>query len=265
MEEKKKILMKRMRGSIRKGEDVLFNPTFNIGSLVTDLDNLAKENLERFKKLVLVEAWSNGRSSSEHQDGPEVGETNSTQGQHGASELGRLTNGEGQATTVPPKQDTAIPDSQKAAIEVALSSPETDATRNTIVRGIIGAADSTAQSSTSVPNPSIPPASRSMTMHGEQPVITGLQVPPPTQSLISHSYAADAASGKPSSQSSAAQKLEGLRKEVARATDERLAELHSELARVRIEANLVRTLMKLENEERRIVQEIVNLESQRSD
>lgn len=264
MEEKTKVMAKVMRGRVRKGEDVIFNPTSSIASLVTDLDNLGQENLERFKKLVLVEAWSNGHSSSDHQDAPERGLVNSTQGQQGAPKLGSLTDGEGQASTIPPKQEPVIPNSQKAAVEVALSSPALDATGISNVRGIMGATVNTAQSSASVPNPSIPSASRPMTMHGERPSIAVPQVLPSTESFVDHGYAVDAASGKSGSQSSAAQKLEGLRKEVAQATDDRLAELHGELARVRIEANLVRALIRLESDERRIVQEIVKLEAQSS-
>ncbi|KAK4455691.1 hypothetical protein QBC34DRAFT_489906 [Podospora aff. communis PSN243] len=59
------------------------------------------------------------------------------------------------------------------------------------------------------------------------------------------------------------QKFHHLPQQAALDIDQRLGELHGELARVRIEANLVRRLLMLEKEEARILREITELEMQK--
>ncbi|KAL7931629.1 hypothetical protein V8C35DRAFT_309953 [Trichoderma chlorosporum] len=209
VKERLESFMAAMSGSSFKGENILFDPKKNRGT-VKDPGNLQGENLEIYKSLVTIRDWVDGSTPGAE---PNV--------------------------AVPATTSIAVADkSTLEPVDQAKLSAET-ATRALSLLSPI-------QSTTTVRQL----AAEDLEGHA--------QVHEPTLTVASLPVAGATATNEADP---SAKKSEVVETSGGERVAEILVKLREELSTVRIEANLVRKLLQLEEKERRIIQEIMKLEN----
>lgn len=227
---------KKMSGRREKDEDIFFDPSLSDTSITQNPQRLFREDLNRFIRLVTIREWTDGgwKAEAKAELGPHSARTDT------------------EATERPPEKRESLESQLPSFPQLSIPAPSTQdklAEQNVsnFTAGIV---------SPSLSNP--PP----------NPVFTPINTIITEESAVSQATESPQRTTKPDTSRlsdlmwTSEQRMEELRNEMVQVTRQKITTLHQELARVRIEANLVRRLLKLEEEEERIVREITRLESQ---
>jgi hypothetical protein len=241
---------KKISRTREKDNALEFDPKVSKGT-ISGLDNLSKREgqLEEFKKLVTVKEWVDGASK------PKDGEV------QGSKALSQEAQHQEQKSPVeaelPARNETSMDGNQEAAASSdpfeQLLSHHPESTAPTIEITSQQPALSSKLPKTQLAAIEIPATSTL----GAQPLIASVLDPETNMQRTASVTEAQPYPRQP-------EPRPPMTKPSSTSTDGRLTELLDRLGRVRAEANLLRRLISLEGEERKILQEIMQLEVQSS-
>lgn len=223
---------KKMSGRKRKGEDIIFNPEVSQGTVI-NAKNLIQEDLDAYKQLVTVHEWVDGNANA-------------------MKKKGEIVPCEQRSEEKP-----CLPEQVDQAPGITHREPARQSPLDLVSESI--AIPTVAASGPSVRKPAEDVKSDSQTSNGHiQSLGPSYLLPGQTNPTRGNPIPSTSSAGREPA-TSEPEKL-AVSTTAGEEVTQKLLKLEAQLSKVRTEANLVRQLIRLEEEERRVFQEIMQLE-----